>query len=450
MNITHLDDLTYDYTQIADPTLRTLAQRAAEEIKPRLRRATEDILIIGARLAVIRQYLPHGQWMAWLDAEFEMHDNTARNFISVATRFADKSTIIVNLKPTALYALAAPSTPDDAITQVEALITNGHTPTVAETKQIITTVRAGLVPAPVVTSSRDKLLDAAHAGQPAEYGRVFVPAPAPDAQSDKFTYQSRIAAVNFVLNEQPDAAEQILDDLRQGRKGWYHELILCYTNDTDAETWRRVARDIDAVVRPSSVVSPPTDNKALSPDRRAERIAAAQSLPATTYNVVLADPPWQYNNTGVNGAAANHYNTMSFSQLSALPDQIGLDIAPNAVLFLWATNPMLADALDLVHNWGFTYKTNMVWVKDRIGTGFYVRGMHELLLICTKGAMTPINPNSTPPITSVINAPTQEHSRKPDQVHQLIEQLYPDCNYIELFARRQRAGWDVWGNEVNQ
>lgn len=441
MNIIHLDDLTYDYTQITDPNTRTLAQRAADDIKPRLRRATEDILVIGQRLAVVRQYIPHGQWTSWIETEFGMADETARQFIRVATRFTDKSLIIRDLKPTALYMLAAPSTPDDAITQVEALITNGHTPTVAETKQIITTVRAGLVPAPVVpapvvTSSRDKLMQAAQTGQ----------------------QLSQVAAVIRVINDQPDAATTILDDLANGRRGWYHNLILCYTDDTDTETWRAVAGTVQRQFTqspnhpiPQSPAPSPTDNKALSPETpRDRRIAQAQSLPATTYNVVLADPPWQYNNTGVNGAAANHYNTMSFSQLSALPDQIGLDIAPNAVLFLWATNPMLADALDLIHNWGFTYKTNMVWVKDRIGTGFYVRGMHELLLICTKGAMTPINPNSTPPITSVINAPTQEHSRKPDQVHQLIEQLYPDCNYIELFARRQRAGWDVWGNEVNQ
>ena len=391
MNITHLDDLVYDYTQIAFESDRIMSMNVAREIKPRLQRAADDILFIGERLNHVRERLPHGNWRPWLETEFQMSDQTARNFIHIWERLSDKSKIILNLGPTALYALAAPSTPDDAITQVEALITNGHTPTVAETKQIITTVRAGLVPAPAVTSSRDKLLDAAHAGQ---------------------------------------------------------------TLDQPAETWRDIV--LAPPLSPAHPLTPspapsPTDNKALSPETpRDRRIAQAQSLPATTYNVVLADPPWQYNNTGVNGAAANHYNTMSFSQLSALPDQIGLDIAPNAVLFLWATNPMLADALDLVHNWGFTYKTNMVWVKDRVGTGFYVRGMHELLLICTKGAMTPINPNSTPPITSVINAPTQEHSRKPDQVHQLIEQLYPDCNYIELFARRQRAGWDVWGNEVNQ
>ncbi len=141
-SVIHVDDLAYDYTQITDPNLRTLAQRAAEEIKPRLRRATEDILTIGNRLATVRQYLPHGQWMDWLDTEFEMGDETARHFINVATRFSDKYQKFGNLKPSALYALAAPSTPDDAIAEVETHLANGYIPTVAETKTIIAQAKA--------------------------------------------------------------------------------------------------------------------------------------------------------------------------------------------------------------------------------------------------------------------------------------------------------------------
>lgn len=395
MNITHLEPLVYDYSQIADANMRTLAQRAADEIKPRLRRATEDILIIGQRLAVVRQYLPHGQWMAWVEAEFGMDYQTAHNFTRVADRFGDKSINFINLKPSALYMLAAPSTPDEAIAEVESLVTNGYTPTVAETKQIITTVRAGLVPAPVVPAPGKLLVD--------------------------WTDEDWAAA----------------KEKEGGHKATPQQV--------HTQTGPRPYYETTPQQRQSD------DKNDLSPEtQRERRIAQAQSLPARTYNVILADPPWQYNNTGVNGAAANHYNTMSLGQLGGLLRTLEMEIADNAVLFLWVTNPMLADAFDLINNWGFTYKTNMVWVKDRVGTGFYVRGMHELLLICTKGAMTPINMSITPPITSVISAPTQEHSRKPDQVHDLIERLYPNCNYIELFARRQRAGWDVWGNEVNQ
>lgn len=158
--ITHLvEPLVYDYSQIADANMRTMAQRAADEIKPRLRRATEDILIIGQRLAVVREYLPHGQWMDWIEAEFEMGDETARNFINVATRFNGKFQNFGNLKPSALYMLAAPSTPDEAVAEVETHLANGYTPTVAETKQIIATVRAGLAPASVAPARRKPLME---------------------------------------------------------------------------------------------------------------------------------------------------------------------------------------------------------------------------------------------------------------------------------------------------
>lgn len=188
--------------------------------------------------------------------------------------------------------------------------------------------------------------------------------------------------------------------------------------------------------------------------RHEERYQAAQQVakaPDKIYNVIYADPPWEYRNTGVNGAATKHYPTMPLDELRALPDTLGLNIASNAVLFLWITNPLVAEAFDVIDAWGFTYKTNMVWAKTdlvRPGAGFYVRGRHELLFICTRGSFTPLAPNLSPPIGSVIEAPVHEHSRKPDLVYDIIERLYPGCSYIELFARRSRPGWDAWGNEI--
>lgn len=130
-------DLAYDYTQITDSDTRTLARRAAQDIKPRLRRAAQDIVVIGQRLAEVQAKLEHGQWTPWLETEFDMTYRTAVNFIRVAERFSGKSEMISDLTPTALYALAAPSTPDDAIVEVEQRIEAGKPPTVAETKQII-------------------------------------------------------------------------------------------------------------------------------------------------------------------------------------------------------------------------------------------------------------------------------------------------------------------------
>lgn len=227
--VIHIDDLVYDYTQITDPNLRTLAQRAAEEIKPRLRRATEDILTIGNRLAVVREYLPHGQWMAWIETEFAMDYRTAHNFTLVAERFGGKSANFANLKPSALYALAAPSTPDDAIVEVQARIANGHTPTVAQTKTIIAEVRAGLVPAP---------------------------------SEPQASASARVALAPAPAEPQASASTRV------------------------------------AAVRPSSVVSPPSDNIELSPGTGAALCPPAANRLAVHYSSDNAehytpDPIWQ-------------------------------------------------------------------------------------------------------------------------------------------------------------
>lgn len=171
------------------------------------------------------------------------------------------------------------------------------------------------------------------------------------------------------------------------------------------------------------------------------------------YNVILADPPWQYSNTGVIASAESHYRTMSTSDLCNYLSLINLQVADNSVLFLWVTNPLIEDAMQVISAWGFQYKTNLVWVKTELkkpGTGFYVRGRHELLFICTRGSFTPLDPAVSPPIGSVIESPVREHSRKPEASYDIIERLYPGCSYMELFARSRREKWDAFGNEVDK
>lgn len=174
---------------------------------------------------------------------------------------------------------------------------------------------------------------------------------------------------------------------------------------------------------------------------RAERHENPPPLPKGEYDVIYADPPWNYYYKA-RGNPEYHYPLMEDEEIYALK----IPSAKNSVLFLWATNPKLQEALKVVTSWGFVYKTNMVWVKDKFGTGFYVRGQHELLLIATKGTIpTPVN--DTRP-SSIIEAPRREHSRKPDQVYEIIESMYPNRNYVELFARNERQGWTSWGDEL--
>lgn len=170
-------------------------------------------------------------------------------------------------------------------------------------------------------------------------------------------------------------------------------------------------------------------------------------LPEGVYDVLYADPPWQYDNAGLGGAAAGHYRTMSLDQLAEL-DVPGL-AAKDAVMFLWATNPFLGDALGLLSTWGFEYKTNICWVKEGRPTygklGFYVRGQHELLLIGSRGSKLPEGelPNS------VVSAAKGKHSAKPVVFYDIIEGMYPSGRYVELFARgRHSKSWQVWGDEA--
>jgi len=168
--------------------------------------------------------------------------------------------------------------------------------------------------------------------------------------------------------------------------------------------------------------------------------AETPELPPGVFRVVYADPPWSYDNTGFDTSAEAHYPTMALEAICAL--EVEERAADDAVLFLWVTNPFLAEGLRVCEAWGFDYKTNLVWVKANTVAGFYARGQHELLYVATRGSCLP---KKTFP--SVITAERREHSRKPDIVYDIVEAMY-DGPYIELFARGERAGWEPWGNEI--
>jgi N6-adenosine-specific RNA methylase IME4 len=177
-----------------------------------------------------------------------------------------------------------------------------------------------------------------------------------------------------------------------------------------------------------------------------KRKQAAMPKPAPPigkYCVVYADPPWSYDNSGFDQSAAAQYPTMTTADIAALPI---VDIAADdCVLFLWATSPLLPEALRVMAAWGFEYKASRVWVKDRApGIGWFVRTRHEFLLIGVRGSMHPAEK-----LDSVIEAPVTRHSAKPEDVYGDIEHCYGGPR-IELFARKTREGWESWGDEVNR
>jgi len=164
------------------------------------------------------------------------------------------------------------------------------------------------------------------------------------------------------------------------------------------------------------------------------------------YPIIYADPPWRYEHVKTeNRAIENHYPTMDLDEICALPVS---DIAtPDSVLFLWTTSPKLAESMQVIDAWGYTYRTCMVWDKDRIGMGYYARQQHELLLIATRGSVPVPEPENRPP--SVIRIKRDdEHSAKPAEFYAMIERMYPELRKLEMFARTRRDGWSAWGNQA--
>ena len=174
----------------------------------------------------------------------------------------------------------------------------------------------------------------------------------------------------------------------------------------------------------------------------------------TKYGVILADPPWDYRNGG-NGRARAHYPLMTIDELCAVP--VASMAADDAIMLMWSTWPQVTGAVRVIDAWGFEYVTGFPWVKlyeppvtdlfgnhkirPTWGTGAWVRGCSEPIFICKRGKVKPPEQQFMGLISK-----RMQHSRKPDSIHEYAES-FPGP-YLELFARRPRSGWSVWGNEV--
>lgn len=165
-------------------------------------------------------------------------------------------------------------------------------------------------------------------------------------------------------------------------------------------------------------------------------------IPAGVFRLLYADPPWRYEHVETESRAIeNQYPTMDLDAICALT----VPAADDAVLYLWATSPKLAEAMRVIEAWHFTYRTCAVWDKEQIGMGYYFRQQHELLLVAARGALAVPDPSARP--SSVIRSKRGAHSAKPAVVYDLLEAMYPAFtaqDRIELFTRTARACWPQW------
>lgn len=231
--------------------------------------------------------------------------------------------------------------------------------------------------------------------------------------------------------------------------GQQAEIMKKLTRDVDGHLTAEAQRHIRQLAK--EVRAHDQKRKAERRERRETELGAKISaLPDRRYGVILSDPEWGFQpysrETGMDRAADNHYPTSSTDAIAQRP--VHTIAADDCILFLWATAPMLEDALRVMNAWGFAYKTNVIWAKDRVGTGYWFRNKHELLLVGTKGYIPA--PAMGTQFESLIQAPVTVHSAKPEIFLDMIERYFPNVPKIELNRRGPpRLGWDAWGNEAD-
>lgn len=280
----------------------------------------------------------------------------------------------------------------------------------------------------------------------------------PEAVAEEIAGRSGISIATFRraarLQKHADRFPEFIEQVFEGNipLAPAHDMIADF-EQTDAklktlkvtsEDFRKVAEapsSINEVIRRAKIAE--KANKRKTRDENIGDLAGA--LPDDEYQIVYADPPWAFktrSELGMDRSAENHYPTMTLQQIMETKPAF----ADKGVLFLWTTNPFLGHAMDLISAWGLIYKSNLVWAKDKIGTGYWGRQNHEILLIATTEAGFPA-PSEEDRMPSCQTLPRGKHSEKPEEYAVWIEESWPTAKKLEMYCRAPRDGWDTFGNE---
>jgi len=182
-------------------------------------------------------------------------------------------------------------------------------------------------------------------------------------------------------------------------------------------------------------------------DRRKKLVTPEDLTAIGKFDVIYADPPYTYDIKLSHSRDIKHkYPVMSLEDIKSLR----IPAADEAVLFLWVPSGLNLEGLEVMKAWGFEFRSEFIWVKGKIGMGYWLRAQHEKLYIGTKGNFPrpPAEKLKSSVYTGIKGERSVEHSSKPDYFYKVIESYFPGRRYLELFARKQRPGWKAWGNEV--
>lgn len=255
---------------------------------------------------------------------------------------------------------------------------------------------------------------------------------------------TRTGRSRTVVAEEVQIAKSIAPDVKERLRGTAvadRKQDLITIAQLPAEKQREVvARGEDEILAKAREIRAKKQEERTAERRERLRAVTLEEAVQGKFQVIYADPPWQYGNTGFEGSAEGQYPTMPTDEICAMP--VGQRAATNSVLLMWATWPLLKDALRVMEAWGFEYKTGAPWKKNVHVGGFYFLGITEFILVGVRGSCTP----KKAPI-GFFEYPRTKHSRKPPEFYALIESMY-DGPYLELFARGAREGWTLFGNEA--
>lgn len=236
-----------------------------------------------------------------------------------------------------------------------------------------------------------------------------------------------------VTESQGESRDKIARYLGVGRTTIDRAEAVLEAAEEDPEEYGHLVEQMD---RSGKVASAYRRLTVLKQARKLE--VARPELPSGPFQVVVADPPWRYE-------SGNDlpYPTLSIEEIKGLPVRNLAD--ENAILWLWTTNAHLRVAFEVVESWGFGYKTLLTWVKDRMGTGEWLRGKTEHCLLGARGNPVFLHGSDT----TALEAARRQHSRKPEEFYELVERVCPGSR-VDLFSRQQREGWCVYGDQTKQ
>jgi len=262
-------------------------------------------------------------------------------------------------------------------------------------------------------------------------------------------------AEEIKLRAERRAGELLREQVRKPEEGRPEKasqpirLIDMEVTENQSSNWQRIAsipeEKFEEYIQDKKEITTSGAVKLARKLQRENEFEGTPELPEGKYNVIYADPPWNYGDTLVEGygSVERHYTSMTIQELCELNIKDITD--DNAVLFLWVTSPLLEECFEVIKAWGFKYKSSFVWDKMKHNWGHYNSVRHEFLLICTKGSFLKQNKELE---DSVISIERKEHSEKPEYFRELIEKMYPNSKKIELFARKKVNNWDIWGAEA--